>query len=73
MSFDPRGVGRSAGVECESDSQLDQYFQQDATPDTAAERTKLLANTKQFNAACEKNSKKMLPRCAPPTRPATWI
>ncbi|MFJ8139924.1 alpha/beta hydrolase [Streptomyces sp. NPDC096013] len=62
VSFDPRGVGRSAGVECESDSQLDQYFQQDATPDTAAERTKLLANTKQFNAACEKNSKKMLPQ-----------
>jgi pimeloyl-ACP methyl ester carboxylesterase len=62
VSFDPRGVGRSAGVECESDSQLDQYFQQDATPDTAAERTKLLANTKQFNAACEKHSKKMLPQ-----------
>jgi pimeloyl-ACP methyl ester carboxylesterase len=62
VSFDPRGVGRSAGVECESDSQLDQYFQQDATPDTTAERTKLLANTKQFNAACEKNSKKMLPQ-----------
>ncbi|MFF6988102.1 alpha/beta fold hydrolase [Streptomyces sp. NPDC010273] len=62
VSFDPRGVGRSAGVECESDSRLDQYFQQDATPDTAAERTKLLANTKQFNAACEKNSKKMLPQ-----------
>jgi pimeloyl-ACP methyl ester carboxylesterase len=62
VSFDPRGVGRSAGVECESDSQLDQYFQQDATPDTAAERTKLLANTKQFNAACEKHSKKILPQ-----------
>ncbi|MEV8537926.1 alpha/beta hydrolase [Streptomyces sp. NPDC051572] len=62
VSFDPRGVGRSAGVECESDSQLDQYFQQDATPDTTAERTKLLANTKQFNAACEKHSKKMLPQ-----------
>ncbi|WP_043674612.1 alpha/beta hydrolase [Streptomyces xylophagus] len=62
VSFDPRGVGRSAGVKCESDSQLDQYFQQDATPDTSAERTKLLANTKQFNAACEKNSKKMLPQ-----------
>ncbi|MBK6015839.1 alpha/beta hydrolase [Streptomyces sp. MBT53] len=62
VSFDPRGVGRSAGVKCESDSQLDEYFQQDATPDDAAERTRLLANTKQFNAACEKNSKKMLPQ-----------
>ncbi|MFF4831964.1 alpha/beta hydrolase [Streptomyces sp. NPDC001315] len=61
VSFDPRGVGRSAGVKCENDQQLDQYFQQDATPDDAAERAKLLDNTKQFNAACEKNSKKMLP------------
>jgi pimeloyl-ACP methyl ester carboxylesterase len=62
VSFDPRGVGRSAGIECESDSQLDEYFQQDATPDDTAERTKLLANTEQFNAACEKHSKKMLPQ-----------
>ncbi|MET7684117.1 alpha/beta hydrolase [Streptomyces sp. NPDC005423] len=62
VSFDPRGVGRSAGVRCESDAQLDTYFQQDATPDDATERTQLLRNTEQFNAACEKNSKKMLPR-----------
>ncbi|MFD3931443.1 alpha/beta hydrolase [Streptomyces sp. NPDC058614] len=61
VSFDPRGVGRSAGVECESDDQLDEYFQQDATPDDAAERKELLDNTKTFNAACEKNSGKTLP------------
>ncbi|MDH6220052.1 alpha/beta hydrolase [Streptomyces pseudovenezuelae] len=62
VSFDPRGVGRSAPVECENDQQLDAYFQQDATPDDAAERTELLENTKKFNAACEKNSKKVLPQ-----------
>ncbi|MDX3308352.1 alpha/beta fold hydrolase [Streptomyces sp. NPDC054884] len=62
VSFDPRGVGRSAGVRCENDQQLDAYFQQDATPDDAAERTALLDSTKKFNAACEKNSKKMLPQ-----------
>ncbi|SNX63897.1 tripeptidyl-peptidase C [Streptomyces sp. TLI_55] len=61
VSFDPRGVGRSAPVECLDDLQLDAYFQQDATPDDAAERTKLLDNTKEFNAACEDNSKKVLP------------
>ncbi|MGF1236892.1 alpha/beta hydrolase [Streptomyces sp. 2-6] len=61
VSFDPRGVGRSAPVVCESDSQLDRYFQQDATPDDAAERTTYLKNTEQFNAACEKNSGKVLP------------
>ncbi|WP_329271211.1 alpha/beta hydrolase [Streptomyces sp. NBC_01451] len=61
VSFDPRGVGRSAGVRCEDDEQLDAYFQQDATPDNAAERSELLDNTRKFNAACEKNSKRVLP------------
>ncbi|MFF4545386.1 alpha/beta hydrolase [Streptomyces sp. NPDC001435] len=62
VSFDPRGVGRSDPVECESDAQLDEFFQQDATPDDAAERAQLLNRTKQFNRACEKNSKRVLPR-----------
>ncbi|MGW2762688.1 alpha/beta hydrolase [Streptomyces sp. NPDC001275] len=61
VSFDPRGVGRSAGVKCETDAQLDQHFQQDAVPQTAAERATFVNNTKQFNAACEKNSGKILP------------
>ncbi|MYW18531.1 alpha/beta fold hydrolase [Streptomyces sp. SID486] len=61
VSFDPRGVGRSAPVQCESNSQLDVYFQQDATPDDKAERARFLERTKRFNAACEKNSKKILP------------
>ncbi|MGW3668218.1 alpha/beta hydrolase [Streptomyces sp. NPDC005141] len=61
VSFDPRGVGRSAGVKCENDRQLDEYFQQDATPDDAAEQQELLQNTRTFNAACEKNSGKVLP------------
>ncbi|WP_046730480.1 alpha/beta hydrolase [Streptomyces humi] len=61
VSFDPRGVGRSDPVECENDAQLDDYFQQDATPDTSAERTQLIKRTQQFNAACEKNSKTILP------------
>ncbi|MEU5536047.1 alpha/beta hydrolase [Streptomyces sp. NPDC020362] len=61
VSFDPRGVGRSKPVECESDAQLDDYFQQDATPDDRAERTQLLERTKQFNGACEKNSRTILP------------
>ncbi|MFC9288150.1 alpha/beta hydrolase [Streptomyces sp. NPDC057052] len=61
VSFDPRGVGRSAGVRCENDRQLDAYLQQDMTPDDAAERGTLLDNTEKFNAACAKKSKKMLP------------
>ncbi|MEU1405819.1 alpha/beta hydrolase [Streptomyces sp. NPDC005728] len=61
VSFDPRGVGRSAPVKCESNAQLDDYFQQDATPDNSTEETQLLDRTKQFNNACEKNSAKILP------------
>ncbi|WP_324787624.1 alpha/beta hydrolase [Streptomyces sp. H51] len=61
VSFDPRGVGRSAPVECENDQQLDAYFQQDAIPDDARQRTELLHNTRRFNDACEKNSEKLLP------------
>ncbi|MEU0250562.1 alpha/beta fold hydrolase [Streptomyces sp. NPDC006235] len=61
VSFDPRGVGRSAPVICENDQQLDAYFQQDATPDDPTERTELLDSTKEFNDACEQNSEKILP------------
>ncbi|MDF3145042.1 MULTISPECIES: alpha/beta fold hydrolase [unclassified Streptomyces] len=61
VSFDPRGVGRSEPVRCGNDQHLDAYFQQDATPDDAAERTELLDSAKEFNAACEKNSDGMLP------------
>jgi pimeloyl-ACP methyl ester carboxylesterase len=60
VSFDPRGVGRSAPVICQNDQQLDAYFQQDGTPDDAAERTELLDSTEEFNEACAQNSKKML-------------
>ncbi|MEV0488524.1 alpha/beta hydrolase [Streptomyces atratus] len=61
VSFDPRGVGRSAGVECENDKQLDARFQSDATPDDPAEEKALLNGQKKFAAACEKNSGSDLP------------
>ncbi|MFI2375982.1 alpha/beta hydrolase [Streptomyces sp. NPDC018964] len=61
VSFDPRGVGRSAPVTCLDDQRLDTYLQQDATPDDRAERTELLDSTEEFNAACEKNSERVLP------------
>jgi pimeloyl-ACP methyl ester carboxylesterase len=64
VSFDPRGVGRSAGVRCEDDQQLDAYFQQDETPDNAAEQRTFLNSIKQFNNACEKHSGRVLPHVA---------
>ncbi|MGP9018731.1 alpha/beta hydrolase [Streptomyces sp. BR1] len=61
VSFDPRGVGSSAPVQCESDSQLDRYFAQDSTPDDAAEEKSLVDNTKAFAATCQTNSGRVLP------------
>ncbi|WP_405783130.1 alpha/beta hydrolase [Streptomyces sp. NBC_01378] len=64
VSFDPRGVGRSDGVKCENDKQLDKYFQQDAMPDDAAETKELVGNITQFNDACETNSGQVIPHVA---------
>ncbi|MFF9346101.1 alpha/beta hydrolase [Streptomyces sp. NPDC014734] len=61
VSFDPRGVGRSAGVECESDRQLDARYETDGTPDTGAEVNAFVKDTKAFAAACENNSGRVLP------------
>ncbi|MFF1278539.1 alpha/beta hydrolase [Streptomyces marokkonensis] len=61
VSFDPRGVGRSAPVICQDDRRLDAYLQQDATPDDGTERTELLESTEKFNADCEENSGRILP------------
>lgn len=61
VSFDPRGVGRSAGVECEDDAQLDARYQEDGTPDDATEEKAFTEDTKTYVAACEKNSGKELP------------
>ncbi|MCP3821571.1 alpha/beta hydrolase [Streptomyces sp. A3M-1-3] len=61
VSFDPRGVGRSAGVKCENDRQLDAYYAQDATPDDATEEKILTDHIKTYAASCEKNSGAVLP------------
>ncbi|MEW2269625.1 alpha/beta hydrolase [Streptomyces griseofuscus] len=61
VSFDPRGVGRSAPVTCKTDAQLDTFFQQDATPDDAAERAQLVQRTRNFNTGCESRSGEVLP------------
>ncbi|OIJ93197.1 alpha/beta hydrolase [Streptomyces colonosanans] len=61
VSFDPRGVGRSAGVKCKDDQQLDAFFQQDAMPRTATARQAFLNSTEQFNKACQLHSGRLLP------------
>ncbi|MEU1779836.1 alpha/beta hydrolase [Streptomyces abikoensis] len=61
VSFDPRGVGESAGVRCQSDKELDAAYQVDGTPDDDAELKQTLAVNKAYIDACAKNSGKVLP------------
>lgn len=61
VSFDPRGVGRSEGVECQDDRELDAFFALDSTPDDAGEENAYQDALKEFAAACEDNSGEALP------------
>ncbi|AXK31551.1 alpha/beta hydrolase [Streptomyces armeniacus] len=61
VSFDPRGVGRSAGVTCLDDRSLDAYFAADWTPDTKAEERRLLSRQQRFADGCERHSGRVLP------------
>ncbi len=61
VSFDPRGVGRSEGVECADDAQLDAMYEEDSTPDDAAEEKEFVEGQKDFIATCKKNSGPELP------------
>ncbi|WP_189389862.1 alpha/beta hydrolase [Streptomyces sp. SDr-06] len=61
VSFDPRGVGASAPVRCENDTQLDAYFAQDATPEDPAKEKAYIEGLKSFAVACQDNSGRVLP------------
>lgn len=61
VSFDPRGVDRSSPVECLTGPAMDKYTQVDQTPDNAAERAQLVAAFKEFAAACQAHSQRVLP------------
>ncbi|MET9519582.1 alpha/beta hydrolase [Streptomyces sp. NPDC002994] len=61
VSFDPRGVGRSVGIQCKDDKELDEYYAQDSTPDDAAEEKTFTDSLASFASACEDNSGEDLP------------
>ncbi len=56
VGFDPRGTGRSAPVDCLSDSELDAYLADDPTPDTPAEEQSYQESVLTFGAKCVANS-----------------
>ncbi|MFI8960965.1 alpha/beta hydrolase [Streptomyces sp. NPDC053493] len=62
VSFDPRGVGRSAGVVCRDDAeQAAAEARIDLTPDSAAEETAFLKDNADFAAGCARRSGTVLP------------
>ncbi|MFD7628770.1 alpha/beta hydrolase [Streptomyces sp. NPDC059851] len=61
VSFDPRGVGRSAPVLCGTDRQLDTYYAQDSTPESPQEEKALTDAARRYQAACKARSGKVLP------------
>jgi len=56
VSFDPRGVGGSHPVRCESGTQLDAYFHDDPAPTSVAGRDRYAADTRAFDAGCTRRT-----------------
>ncbi|MFQ6172233.1 alpha/beta hydrolase [Oryzobacter sp. R7] len=52
VGFDPRGVQRSAPIDCVSDRDLDAFLGGDPTPDDAAEQQQLAAAARSFAQGC---------------------
>lgn len=62
VGFDPRGVGKSAGVVCRDDKELAAAeARTDLTPDTAAEETAFFEDGTDFGAGCARRSGKVIP------------
>ncbi|MGH3600070.1 MAG: alpha/beta fold hydrolase, partial [Pseudonocardiaceae bacterium] len=66
VSFDPRGVGRSAPITCLTDTQLDHYTALDPAPGTPAEVDAVVAGVKTFDAGCQAHSAPLLPHVGTP-------
>ncbi|MFI9719138.1 alpha/beta hydrolase [Streptomyces sp. NPDC052396] len=60
VSFDPRGVGESAGVKCLDDKALDAAAQTDTTPENDTELRRTQAQNAAYAAACSHNSGRLL-------------
>ena len=57
VGFDPRGVNRSAPISCLTDAQTDESYASDSKVDSTAEFKKAIADSKDFIAKCEANTK----------------
>jgi pimeloyl-ACP methyl ester carboxylesterase len=60
VGVDPRGVDRSAPIECVTDKQMDALAAIDTTPDNTAEINALVASDRSFDAGCNRRSGPLL-------------
>ena len=65
VGFDPRGVGRSAPIDCVTDSELDTFLGSDPTPDDAAEEQAFAATSKGFADSCARPPGRCSGTCRP--------
>ncbi|MBE1532904.1 alpha/beta hydrolase [Actinomadura algeriensis] len=61
VGFDPRGVGESGPVRCNTTEQLDRFFATDTSPDDPSERETLATRGEQFADSCGAKEKTSLP------------
>lgn len=56
VSFDPRGVGKSAPIDCIDDSALDDFLSLDSTPDTPSELAEVQSANRAFFEDCKQQN-----------------
>lgn len=61
VSFDPRGVERSAGVRCGNGADMDTFTSMNTQPINPETRAKMAAANKQFTELCARDSGRVLP------------
>ena len=60
VGWDPRGVRASTPVQCYGNRDLDRYFAVDVSPDTDAEQTTYLQESRTFGQSCLSRSGRLL-------------
>ena len=60
VGFDPRGVGKSRGLQCLTDQQLDVFVAADGSPDDPAEEQELLRQGELLGAGCQADDPRLL-------------
>jgi pimeloyl-ACP methyl ester carboxylesterase len=61
VSFDPRGVGETAPIDCVDDAELDHLLAIDPSPDSPAEEKELFDASRDEALACQRKSGRLLP------------